>query len=152
MGRDVSNTLRTDQVPWDLTEHLKDDRMCDAFLSIAESRYPDLLATVRNHIARAMSGWMMLDGYRAEVRWSDEDGCFVGRLRGIREEVVHFCGDSPSEMQEAFAKAVHEFVSGATSQRASESTEVNSEAAAAQPDENVVKIMPRKGGRSRKHK
>ena len=93
-----------------------------------------------------MSGWMMLNGFKAEVRWSDEDGCFVGCLRGIREEVVRFCGATPSGMQEAFAKAVEDFISGVTVKKVTES----SEASSAQPFENVVKLKPRKNGRSRK--
>lgn len=145
----MNNTLEVDQAHWDIAEHLKNDRMCEAFLSVAESRYPDFLAKVRIRIARAMSGWMILDGFRAEVRWSDEDGCFVGRLRGVREEVVSFRGDTPSEMQKAFAKAVEDFISGVTTHELVESPEACSIVYGDQPVDNVVKIKPRKGRRSR---
>ena len=142
------------QSPWSMEEHLKDDRMCDAFLSVAESRYPDLLATVRDHVARAMSGWMILHGLSAEVRWSDEDNCFVGRLKGFREEMVRFCGSGPTEMQAAFSNAVQDFVSGVTTQIAAGSLQDKpcAPTLADRPVVNFVKFEPRKRSRPRKRK
>jgi hypothetical protein len=93
-----------------MLEHLKDERMCETFLSVAARRYPDLLATVRESIARAMSGWLMLDGIRAQVHWSEDEGCFLGRLRGMDEETICFRGETPAGMQAAFAKAAQEYI------------------------------------------
>jgi hypothetical protein len=57
-----------------------------------------------------MSGWLILDGYRAEVRWSEQDDCFVGCLKGVENDTVRFRGETPAEVQDAFAKAVRDHV------------------------------------------
>ena len=93
-----------------MVEHLKNQGMCDAFLTVAKQRYPEMLARVRENVARAMSGWLILDGHRAEVRWSQQDECFVGCLRGVEDDIVRFRGETPAEVQDAFAKAVRDYV------------------------------------------
>ena len=92
-------------LPWDMTDHLRDHAICDAYLEVARERYPDLLLKVRQNIARAMSGWLMIDGVRADVRWSDEENRFTGRLRGFGDDVA-FHGETPTELRNAFAEAV----------------------------------------------
>jgi len=101
----VSERVRQGGHPWDMTSHLTNRGMCEAFLQVARERYPDMLLKVRENIARAMSGWLIEEGIRAEVRWSAEDNCFSGRLRGFGDEVC-FSGETPAEVQRAFAEAV----------------------------------------------
>lgn len=105
----MKRTEITGRAPWELAEHLK-SQVCDAYLTVAKSSYPELLAKVRENVARAMSGWLVQDGYWADVIWSDEGGCFVGRLRGTGCDTANFRGETPAEMQEAFARAVRDHV------------------------------------------
>jgi hypothetical protein len=102
------NVLKCDR--WDIARHLKDSRICDTFLSVAEDRYPDLILRVRSEIARAMSGWLVMDGYRAEVRWSSKLDCFVGRVNPLAEDAAYFQGETPAEVQAAFTFAVQEML------------------------------------------
>jgi predicted HicB family RNase H-like nuclease len=44
-------------------------------------------------------------GYTANVTFSDEDECFVGKVMGIRDSVT-FDGQSVQEIREAFREAV----------------------------------------------
>ncbi len=44
-------------------------------------------------------------GYPARIEYSDEDGCFIGRVAGIRD-IITFHGNSVSEVREAFEEAV----------------------------------------------
>ncbi|MBX3000193.1 MAG: type II toxin-antitoxin system HicB family antitoxin [Caldilineaceae bacterium] len=48
-------------------------------------------------------------GYTARIEYSDEDGCFVGHITGIRD-VVGFHAESVSELREAFAEAVEDYM------------------------------------------
>lgn len=107
-----------DRAPWELVEHLKSQGICDAYLTVAKSSYPELLAKVRENVSRAMSGWLVQGGYWADVTWSDEDGCFIGRLRGTGCNTDSFRGETPAEMQAAFTKAVQNH----TAEKASEPT------------------------------
>lgn len=101
----VSESVKVDQLPWDLTSHLKNHGMCEAFLEVAQDRYPDLLLKVRENIARAMSGWLLEEGVPADVRWSGADNRFEGRLKGFGDDIC-FHGETPTEVQQAFAEAV----------------------------------------------
>ncbi len=44
-------------------------------------------------------------GYAARIEYSDEDGCFVGRVAGIRD-IIGFHGSSVDELRAAFREAV----------------------------------------------
>ena len=101
----MSESVKVDQLPWDLTRHLKNHGMCEAFLEVAQDRYPDLLLKVRENIARAMSGWLLEEGVPADVRWSGTDNRFEGRLKGFGDDIC-FHGETPTEVQQAFAEAV----------------------------------------------
>lgn len=101
----VSESVKADELPWDMTRHLMNQGMCEAFLEVARDRYPDLLVKVRENIARAMSGWLIEEGVRADVRWSDTDNRFDGRLKGFGDD-IRFHGETPAEVQQAFAEAV----------------------------------------------
>ena len=52
-----------------------------------------------------MSNPMMHKGYSARIEYSDEDGCFVGRVAGIRD-MITFHGDSVQDVRQAFEEAV----------------------------------------------
>lgn len=48
-------------------------------------------------------------GYAARVEYSEEDGCFVGHIAGIRD-VVGFHGESVVELRAAFEEAVDDYL------------------------------------------
>lgn len=48
---------------------------------------------------------MMHKGYAARIEYSDEDGCFVGRVAGIKP-IITFHGESVTEVRQAFREAV----------------------------------------------
>ncbi|WP_312800078.1 type II toxin-antitoxin system HicB family antitoxin [Pseudomonas sp.] len=52
---------------------------------------------------------MSYRGYSARIEYSDEDGCFIGHIAGIRD-VVGFHGESVSEIREAFIEAVDDYL------------------------------------------
>lgn len=52
---------------------------------------------------------MTHQGYTARIEYSDEDGCFVGHIAGIRD-VVGFHGESVKELRNAFVEAVDDYL------------------------------------------
>lgn len=48
-------------------------------------------------------------GYAARVEYSEEDGCFVGHIAGIRD-VIGFHGESVGELRAAFEEAVGDYL------------------------------------------
>ena len=48
-------------------------------------------------------------GYAANIEYSEEDGCFVGHIAGIRD-VVGFHGESVAELRFAFEDAVEDYL------------------------------------------
>ena len=48
-------------------------------------------------------------GFAARVEYSEEDGCFVGHIAGIRD-VIGFHGDSVAELRAAFKEAVDDYL------------------------------------------
>jgi predicted HicB family RNase H-like nuclease len=48
---------------------------------------------------------MMYKGYAARIDYSDDDGCFVGRVAGIRD-LITFHGEDVAELRRAFEEAV----------------------------------------------
>jgi predicted HicB family RNase H-like nuclease len=52
---------------------------------------------------------MEYQGYAARVEYSEEDGCFIGRIAGIRD-IVTFHGESVQELRAAFAEAVEDYL------------------------------------------
>lgn len=52
---------------------------------------------------------MTYKGFGARVAYSEEDGCFVGHLAGIRD-VIGFHGESVSELRAAFEQAVDDYL------------------------------------------
>lgn len=49
---------------------------------------------------------MIYKGYPARIEYSDEDGCFVGRVAGI-SDIITFHGESVQEIKKAFEDAVN---------------------------------------------
>ena len=48
-------------------------------------------------------------GYTASVVYSEEDGCLVGRVTGIRD-IVSFHGDTVADTRAAFVEAVDDYL------------------------------------------
>ena len=48
---------------------------------------------------------MMYKDYAARIDYSDDDGCFVGRVAGIRD-MITFHGETVAELRRAFEEAV----------------------------------------------
>ncbi len=53
---------------------------------------------------------MTCKGYAARIEYSDEDGCFVGHIAGIRD-VIGFHAESVKELRAAFEDAVNDYLS-----------------------------------------
>ena len=60
-----------------------------------------------------MSNAMTHLGYSAKVEYSEEDGCFVGRIAGIRA-IVGFHADTVTGLRKAFHSAVENYLGVAT--------------------------------------
>lgn len=52
---------------------------------------------------------MNYQGYSARIEYSDEDGCFIGHLAGIRD-VIGFHGETVAELKAAFEEAVKDYL------------------------------------------
>lgn len=52
---------------------------------------------------------MNYQGYSARIKYSEEDGLFVGHIAGIRD-VVGFHGESVQELRAAFEEAVDDYL------------------------------------------
>jgi predicted HicB family RNase H-like nuclease len=52
---------------------------------------------------------MTYRGYAARVAYSEEDGCLIGHIAGIRD-VVGFHGESVAELRAAFEEAVDDYL------------------------------------------
>ena len=48
-------------------------------------------------------------GYAARIEYSEEDGCFIGHIAGIRD-IVGFHGESVNELRSAFKEAVDDYL------------------------------------------
>lgn len=52
---------------------------------------------------------MTYKGYAARIEYSDEDGCFVGHIAGIKD-VIGFHGESVGDLRAAFREAVDDYL------------------------------------------
>ena len=52
---------------------------------------------------------MIYKNFSARVEYSEEDGCFVGHVSGIRD-VIGFHGESVAELRTAFEEAVDDYL------------------------------------------
>jgi len=53
---------------------------------------------------------MTYKGYAARIEYSDEDGCFLGHIAGIKD-VIGFHAESVKELRLAFEEAVDDYIS-----------------------------------------
>ena len=51
---------------------------------------------------------MTYKGYAAKIEYSDEDGCFIGHIAGIKD-VVGFHAESVKELRVAFEESVDDY-------------------------------------------
>ncbi len=52
---------------------------------------------------------MTYKGYAARIEYSDEDGCFIGHIAGIKD-VIGFHAESVKELRAAFEEAVGDYL------------------------------------------
>jgi predicted HicB family RNase H-like nuclease len=52
---------------------------------------------------------MTYKGFAARVEYSENDGCFIGHIAGIRD-VIGFHGESVAELRAAFEEAVDDYL------------------------------------------
>ena len=52
---------------------------------------------------------MNYKGYAARIEYSDEDGCFIGHIAGIKD-VIGFHAESVNELRVAFKEAVDDYL------------------------------------------
>jgi len=52
---------------------------------------------------------MTYKGYAARIEYSDEDGCFIGHIAGIKD-IVGFHAESVKELRAAFERAVEDYL------------------------------------------
>ena len=52
---------------------------------------------------------MTYRGYAARIEYSDEDGCFIGHIAGIKD-VIGFHAETVKELREAFEGAVDDYL------------------------------------------
>lgn len=48
-------------------------------------------------------------GYKADIKWSDEDDCFIGKVAGLKDNIL-FHGDDKQELREAFHASVDSYL------------------------------------------
>lgn len=52
---------------------------------------------------------MTYKGYAARIEYSDDDGCFIGHIAGIKD-VIGFHADSVKELRTAFEESVDDYL------------------------------------------
>lgn len=52
---------------------------------------------------------MNYKGFSARIEYSDEDGCFIGRVAGI-QDVIGFHGQSVAKLRAAFKEAIDDYL------------------------------------------
>lgn len=54
-------------------------------------------------------GTMTYKGYAAKIEYSDADGCFIGRVAGVKD-VIGFHAEAVKELRHAFEEAVDDYI------------------------------------------
>lgn len=57
-----------------------------------------------------MSNIMKYKGYWAEIRYSDEDECFCGKIEGLKKDLISFEGDTVKELKKDFRDAINSYL------------------------------------------
>ncbi|MBR0350718.1 MAG: type II toxin-antitoxin system HicB family antitoxin [Clostridia bacterium] len=55
-----------------------------------------------------MENIMEYKGYFARIKYSDEDGCFFGKVEGLKNSLISFEGNSVKELKKDFKNAIDE--------------------------------------------
>ncbi len=53
---------------------------------------------------------MKYKGYYAEIKYSDEDGCFCGRIEGLDNDTISFEGNTVQELRKDFEEAIDHYL------------------------------------------
>ncbi len=53
-----------------------------------------------------MDNIMKYKGYWAEIRYSDEDECFCGKIEGLKNSLIFFEGETVKELKKDFKDAI----------------------------------------------
>ena len=53
-----------------------------------------------------MDNIMEYKGYYAKIKYSSEDGCFCGRVEGLRNSLISFEGETVEELKKDFEDAI----------------------------------------------
>ena len=53
---------------------------------------------------------MKYKGYWAEIRYSDEDECFCGKIEGLKNDLIFFEGNSVKELKKDFKEAIDHYL------------------------------------------
>lgn len=57
-----------------------------------------------------MSNIMKYKGYWAEIKYSDEDECFCGKIEGLKNDLIFFEGDTVRELKRDFKNAIDHYL------------------------------------------
>ena len=59
-----------------------------------------------------MSNIMRYKGYWAEIKYSDEDECFCGKVEGLKNNLIFFEGQTVKELKKDFKDAIDFYLEG----------------------------------------
>lgn len=57
-----------------------------------------------------MNNIMKYNGYWAEVKYSDEDECFCGKIEGLKNSAISFEGTTVKELKKDFKDAIDDYL------------------------------------------
>ena len=57
-----------------------------------------------------MSSIMKYKGYWAEIKYSDEDECFYGKIEGLKNDLISFEGTTVKELKKDFRDAIDHYL------------------------------------------
>ena len=57
-----------------------------------------------------MDNIMRYKGYWAEIKYSDEDECFYGKIEGLRDSLILFEGHNVKELKKDFKSSIDDYL------------------------------------------
>ena len=57
-----------------------------------------------------MDNIMNYRGYWAEIKYSDEDECFCGKVEGLKNDLISFEGETVKELKKDFKDAINSYL------------------------------------------
>lgn len=57
-----------------------------------------------------MNNIMKYKGYWAEIKYSDEDECFCGKIEGLKKDLISFEGYTVKELKKDFKEAIDDYL------------------------------------------